>query len=131
MIGTSNVKRIYDPDSFTQFKPYLMRKCCNKEVFIVELSLINASNNWIIITVHENILCDTINSSILTNTSRVEGSTDVINNELVMDDVKSVIDEVADLIKATCLARPGLLVAVVEPLMRPANLWYTERFVIR
>ena len=55
-----------------------------------------------------------------------------VNDENVM---KAVEDEITDLIERIAqqsLARPSLLMAVIEPLTRPADLWYTRNFnVIR
>ena len=94
----------------------------------MELTLINANNKWVIIAVRENILCDTISASIVTNTTRMEGSPDVVDSERVMNEVKSTIDEIAELIKAMCLLNPGILVAIVEPLMRPAERFFLGTF---
>ena len=82
LIGTSNVNRVYDPELFPAYKPYIMRKCCNKEVLLVELSMITDETSWLILSVFENILCDTIREAIEKNTTAATETTEEsVNNE--------------------------------------------------
>ena len=79
------MKRLYDPELFNKLKNYLMKKCCNKEVFIVLLSQVNSNNKRIIISVLENLICDTIVDAIQTNsTFPADGGPQVVDNAAVL-----------------------------------------------
>ena len=60
LIGTSNVKRHYDPEVYSDYEPYKMVKCCNMEVFRVSMVQLSRENEYVILSILENILVDSI-----------------------------------------------------------------------
>ena len=47
VLGTSNVKRNYDPKKF-EFEPYTVKKCCRMETFKAEAAMLTDANQFIV-----------------------------------------------------------------------------------
>ena len=45
ILGTSNVKRHYSFDKYPGYKPYQIKKCCNKETFKAESGIKKKKKN--------------------------------------------------------------------------------------
>ena len=48
ILGTSNVKRNYDPKSWVDL--YAVKKCCRMETFKAEAAMLSTNNEYIIIS---------------------------------------------------------------------------------
>ena len=125
ILGTSNVKRNYDPKNF-EFEAYKVKKCCRMETFKAEAAMLTAENQYIIVSVFENILVDKVNESIALNHTVDVNEVTVIDNEKVHADVLGTTIEVTEVIKQIGIRCPDSMITVTAPLLRPASEWYTQ-----
>ena len=127
ILGTSNVKRNYDPKSSDE--PYVVKKCCRMESFKAEAAMLTSENEYIIVSVFENILVDAVEESVAVNHVTDVNDVTTVDNVRVHADVLRVTIEVADVIKVIGVSCPKAKVAVMAPLTRPASAWYTEHYL--
>ena len=81
ILGTSNVKRNYEPKAYDE--PYVVKKCCQMETFKAEAAMFSNENECIILSVYENILVDAAEASM-----GVNHTTDV-NEVVIVDNANS------------------------------------------
>ena len=112
LIGSSNVYRFYKPELFVGYAPYKMVACTNVETFKVAMDGIEDIKGRVIISVIENFLC------------RAVGQCD--NDEAKTDIMKSTIVDYLNLVQECALKRPGQKFALVQPMSRPKEEWYTK-----
>ena len=85
IMGTSNVQRYYDPKNFT-YQPYIVKKCCKIETFRATAAMMTSQNEYVVISVFENILVDAVNASLGINQVEVPGSE---SGEFTVDTIKT------------------------------------------
>ena len=64
ILGTSNVKSFYDPRNFPEYLPYVVNKCTRIEAFRAAAAIVTPRNEYVVVSVFENILVDAVNASI-------------------------------------------------------------------
>ena len=112
IIGSSNIYRYYKPDLFTGCARYKMVACTNMEVFKVALDELDDVKGGVAISVIENFLCKAVRGTKTTE----ERSTAV----------KEAIGEYLKVIQERAIKLAGKKFALVHPILRPGETWYTE-----
>ena len=112
LIGSSNVYRVYEHDSFKDYPEYEMVKCTKKEVFKTALDNLKEGKGEIIISVLENFLCD-----------EVKGITDP---SAMNDALEKIIKEYLALVKDAAEKRPDVKFALTQITLRPLHQWYMD-----
>ena len=112
LIGSSNVYRTYKHEDFSEYPKYQMVNCTSKEVFMAALDNIGDGKGEVIISVLENILCDS-----------VKEITDPEGMDAVLE---GAIKEYLTLIKGAAAKRPEVKFALAQPSLRPLHKWFTE-----
>lgn len=115
LIGSSNVAMTYKPEKFKEYPPYKMLKCTRFEVFKVMMEEIK-NEKEIIIAVIENFICDAVRN--LPN-----ASSDSIDSA-----IDATIKEFMGVVQNTAKRLPTARFAIAQPILRPRNDWYTERY---
>ena len=116
LIGSSNVSMTYYPEKFKEYPPFKMIKCTKMEVFKAVMDDIREEKE-VIIAVVENFLCDAVRSIPIPSTNLIDDAL-----EATMKDYFGVIRHTAKRLTKTRFA-------LAQPIMRPRNEWYTERYV--
>ena len=114
LIGSSNVYRFYKLLANKEVKPYKMVCCTNQDVWNVAVDDIKMERGEVIVSVIKNLLCDALN-----------GVTDPEVRKLVMEDV---VGSFMAQVKTTAIKNPGVKIALVLPMLRPAHKWYEESY---
>ena len=112
IIGSSNVYRFYKPESFASYKKHKMFACTNVETFKVALEDLENTGGGVVISVIENFLC-----------KAARGITD---KDTKSNKAKEVVGEFLKALQECATKRPALKFAVVCPIKRPFEPWYTE-----
>ena len=112
LIGSSNVYRFYKPELFKGYAPYKMVACTNIEVLKVALDGIEDVKGGVTISVIENFVCKAAH--------QMEPEEEKLNA------IKTVIVEYLNLIQEYALKNPRQKFALVNPMMRPKEKWYTD-----
>ena len=107
LIGSSNVYRVYEHDSFKDYPEYEMVKCTKKEVFKTALDNLKEGGGEIIISVLENFLCD-----------EVKGITDP---SAMNDALEKMIKEYLALVRDVAEKRPDVKFALTQITLRPLH----------
>ncbi len=100
---------------FKEYPPYKMLKCTRFEVFKVMMDEIR-NEKEIIIGVVENFLCDVVRD--LPNAS----------SESIDAAIDTAIGEFMGVVGNTAKRLPLARFAIAQPILRPRNEWYTERY---
>ena len=114
LIGSSNVYRFYEASKFTSYKPYTMVKCTNIEVYKAKMDSLVVEDKEIFISVIENFICEAVR----------DVSDDLVANGLCEEAIKTFMKTLND----TAERLPGSRFALARPMLRPGNVWYTEKF---
>ena len=89
-----------------------MQKCTKFESFKVKTEELESTDEYVLITVIENFVCDSVRA---------------MNGEnKVRDGVNEALKAFLELVGATATRLPGTKFVLVEPMLRPAVDWYTE-----
>ena len=114
LIGSSNIYRFYDVERIPTCKPYRMVNCTSIEVFRAKMDELEKVDKEVIISVIENFICDA-----------VRGVTDeVAANGLCEKSIKDFLKTVNE----TAKRLPDSKFALAQPILRPGNAWYNERY---
>jgi hypothetical protein len=115
IIGSSNVAMTYLPEKFKEYPPYKMCKCTRIEVFKAVMDEIKDEKE-VIIAVIENFLCDAVRD-------RQDPTPGVID-----DTIDATIKDFMEVVRSTATKNKGTRFALAQPILRPRNDWYTERY---
>jgi hypothetical protein len=74
LIGSSNVYRFYNPDSFKQFHPYILTRCTRSSTLEANLLEVEAGS-VVLISVLENFIQDAVVDSGITEANAVADET--------------------------------------------------------
>ena len=91
--------------------------------------MMNEKNEYVVISVFENIVADATNASIGIHQVPVANSESdeyTVDNAVVQEDVRKAIVEVGAIIKAAGIRLPDTKFTVSSPLQRPSSMWYTD-----
>ena len=111
LIGSSNIYRFYKPESFKGYKKQKMMACTNMETFKVAMDELEDTKGGVTISVIENFVCR---------------ATRAVKNEAKEEASKEVIKEYISLIKISAIKCPKLKFAIVQPMQRPLDFWYSD-----
>jgi hypothetical protein len=114
LIGSSNVYRFYDAAKFTTAKKYKMINCTSLEVFKAKMDDLNCENKEIVISVIENFICDAVRGV----------ADDKVANGLCEKTIKDYLKTV----KKKKKRLPGSKFALAQPILRPGEKWYSEKY---
>lgn len=120
LIGSSNVARFNTVEKFKNYKPYVMLKTCNLEVFKTRVGLLEQSDKFVIIQIMENLFEDAVKSNV--------GEDGKILENVLINTVKATVTVVSNLVKDVATRMPESRFAVISPILRPGLDWYTQRF---
>jgi hypothetical protein len=112
LIGSSNVKRTYKTLNFSEYPKFEMVKCTNEEVFMVALCEIRSGKGNVIVSVLENILCESV--------SKID------NLEAINTALENLILEYLELVKTAANKMPDIKFTLAQPTLRPAQQWFTD-----
>ena len=112
LIGSSNIYQFYKPEKFTGYKKHKMVACTNMETFRVAMDEIEDTKGGVIISVVENFVCRAIREA-----------KDEAKKEEVSKEVEKEYLEVIRICATNC---PRRKFAIVQPMRRPMEPWYTE-----
>ena len=112
IIGSSNAARFTKYLDEEEKKLTEMRKCTKLESFKVQMEELEEADGWVLLTVIENFVCDSVR--------------DASGENKIKDGVAKALKDFIEIVKATATRLPGTKFAVVEPTSRPAWDWYTE-----
>ena len=115
LIGSSNVIRTYCAEKFKGYPPYKAIKCTRIEVYKVLMDDIK-NEKEVIIAVIENFLCDAVKS--------IQSPT----TEQINEAIDSAIGDFMEVTKNTASKLPNTRFAIAQPIGRPRDIWYGERF---
>jgi hypothetical protein len=115
LIGSSNVASIYSQEKFREYPPYKMAKCTRIEVFKALMDDIKDEKE-IIIAVIENFICDAVRAI------------SAHSGDLIDAAIDSSIKEFMYHVGHTAARLPTARFALAQPIMRPRDQWYTERY---
>jgi hypothetical protein len=110
LIGSSNVYRLFSNKDNGQTREYRMIKCTQAETFEAHMSNMHAESKFVVISVIENFLVDSV-------TNEIEPDAEMVHC------VRSFLKIVED----TTSRLPGTKFAVVMPLQRPAVPWFQDK----
>ena len=114
LIGSSNIYRFYNVEKIPICKQYKMVNCTAMEVFKVKMEELEKVNKEVVISVVENFICDA-----------VKGVTDdAVTNGLCKKSIKDFLK----IVHETANRLPESRFALAHPILRPGNVWYSERF---
>ena len=111
LIGSSNIYRFYKPESFKGYKKQKMMACTNMETFKVAMDELEDTKGGVTISVIENFVCR---------------ATRAVNNEAKEEATREIIKEYIRLIKISATKCPKLKFAIVQPMQRPLDFWYSD-----
>ena len=115
LIGSSNVARTYHEEKFKGYPPYKMIKCTRVEVFRAVMDDIKDEKE-VIIAVIENFLCDSVKNAKATTSSLIDEAID------------ATLKEFMDIVSKTATKHPRTRFALAQPILRPRDDWYMERY---
>ena len=116
IIGSSNVATTYKPESFKVYPAYKMVKCTKMEVFKAVMDDVKEEKE-VIIAVIENFICDAVRA-IPTQTSP----------NLIDEAIDALGCQFFRVIRETAKRLPLTRFALAQPILRPRDTWYTERY---
>ena len=111
MIGSSNIYRFVEHLDKQLQDIIVMQKCTKIEVFKVLMAALEAADKRVIISAIENFLCDAVKGL------KEPGE--------ITETVKRVFTEFFDTIEETARRLPETRFAMVGPMDRPGETWYT------
>ena len=114
LIGSSNIARFYKAQSLSQFDPYIMKKCTKFEIFQVQMGHLGPEDKEIIISVIENFLCDAV--------------VGISDRSLAAGIWEKIIKQFMCLVHDKAVNLPETKFALVPPILRPGNTWYSEDY---
>ena len=120
LIGSSNVQRFYTPERFSTYKPYIMLKTCNLEVYKTRMGMLEPTDKFVVIQVLENLFEDAVKNNV-----RADGA---ILEDVLMNTVKATIAVVINLVRDLAVKLPETKFILITPITRPSLEWYTLRF---
>ena len=119
LIGSSNIYRLYSPELFSDYRPYNMVRCTNIDIFKAKMGCLDSKEEGIVISIIENILVDAVTLGM---------DNGIMEENQLMDIIKVTIQEVVGILKTTAEKFPNTKFAMIEPTLRPAVDWYTDKF---
>ena len=114
LIGSSNIYRFYDIEKIPICKPYRMMNCTKMEIFLAKMDALVPDDKNIVISVVENFVCDAISGV----------TDDIVANGLCEKAIKDYLRVVHE----TAKRLPDTKFALAQPITRPGNAWYSEKF---
>ena len=114
LIGSSNVYRFYVDGKFASYKPYNMVKCTKIEIYKAKMDALEVFDKEIIISVIENFICDAVR----------DVADDLVANGMCEQAIKAFMTS----LKEAADRLPETRFALVRPMSRPGNLWYSTRY---
>jgi hypothetical protein len=105
----------YKPEKFKEYPPYKMAKCTRMEVFKVIMDELKEENE-IIIAVIENFICDAVRELSTPSAEAIDGA------------IEATIKNFMGVVGGTARRLPKARFALAQPILRPRNDWYTERY---
>ena len=111
-IGSSNVSRFVEILDQKVQDTFKMEKCTKIETFHARMTELAETNEFIIISVIENLLCDEVNGA--------------EEKGVIEKAVEKSLEEFTKLVDLTAKRLPKTKFAIIEPMQRPAVKWYTE-----
>ena len=115
LIGSSNVCRFYKPETFKDYRKYIMVKCTKFEPFAARMACIEVGNKEVVVSVIENFLCDAVGS-------------DPEDEDTLNQTIEKVIDDFVNVIGMSAKALPKTKFGIVKPIQRPRDKWYSDNF---
>ena len=115
LIGSSNICRFYKPETFKDYRKYLVMKCTKIEPFKARMACLESCNTEVVISVIENFLCDAVGS-------------DPEDEDTLNQTIESVIDNFVEIVGKTARAFPKTRFGIVKPIQRPRDKWYSDNF---
>ena len=112
LIGSSNIYRFDKPETFTGYKRYKMVACTSMEVFRVAMDELENNKGGVVISVVENFICKAIRGS--------------KEPDAIVNLAKEAINQYLGVVKTVATKHPELKFALVLPILRPKEAWYTE-----
>ena len=116
LIGSSNVQRFYTPERFSTYKPYIMLKTCNLEVYKTRMGMLEPTDKFVVIQVLENLFEDAVKNNV--------GADGAILEDVLMKTVKATIAVVINLVRDTAVRLPETKFTLITPITRPSLEWY-------
>ena len=115
LIGSSNVANTYRKDKFKGYPPYKLIKCTKVEVFKAVMDEVKAEKE-VIIAIIENFLCDSVKNILAPTSDLIDGA------------IEATIKDFLGIVSSTAKRLPGTRFALAQPILRPRDEWYTERY---
>ena len=119
LIGSSNVYRFYNPDSFKQFHPYILTRCTRSSTLEANLLEVEAGS-VVLISVLENFIQDAVVDSGITEANAVADAT---TGGVVQDAIHKALVTINETALRTI--EDGNRYYIVEPLNRIKPDWYS------
>ena len=114
LLGSSNIYRFYDHERIPTCKPYKMINCTKMEVFKAKMDSLVPEDKKVVISVVENFICDEVK----------RGVEDTEKNELCDKAIKDYLKVIYE----TAKKLPETKFALAQPITRPGNVWYSEKY---
>jgi hypothetical protein len=115
IIGSSNVAMAYKPEKFKAYPPYKMVKCTKSEVFKAVMEEIKEEKE-VIIAVIENFICDAVRATPAQSSDLIDGA------------IEAAIKDYMGVVHRTAKRLPLTRFALAQPILRPRDMWYSERY---
>ena len=115
LIGSSNVCRFYNHETFKCYRQYVAVKCSKFEPFKARMACMEVGNKDVVVSVIENFLCDAVGS-------------DPEDEDTLNQIIEEVINKFVEVIGTTAIALPGTKFGIVKPIQRPRDRWYQDNF---
>ena len=114
LIGSSNIYRFYEAGKLPAHQQYKLTTCTNAEVFKAKMDDLRNEDKKVVISVIENFVCDAVRGV----------SDDMVANGLCEKAIKDYLNTVNE----TAKRLPGTRFALAQPILRPGNSWYSEKY---